>query len=67
MSHLYQQCFWKETSEITNVVRTRFQLKNEPIAHWKTIDSYFEQRGNNIINNLLIKFEEKAIEIINDV
>lgn len=67
MSHHYQQCFWKDSSEIINVVRTRFQLKNEPIAHWKTIDSYFEQRGNNVINNLLIKFEEKAIEIINDV
>ena len=27
------KCFWKEPCEITDVVRTRFQLKNEPIAH----------------------------------
>lgn len=59
-------CFWKDPSNIVNAVRTRFQLKNEPIAHWKTINSYFDQRDTRIINNSLKKFEEKAIEIINE-
>ena len=33
-----KKCFWKDPNDIINTVRTRFQLKNEPIAHWKTID-----------------------------
>ena len=59
-------CFWKDPSNIVNTVRTRFQLKNEPIVHWKTINSYFDQRATRIINNSLKKFEEKAIEIIHE-
>ena len=43
-------CFWKDPSEIISFVRTRFQLKNEPVAHWTTIDNYFKQRINKIIN-----------------
>ena len=57
---------WKDTSDIINTIRARFQLKNEPTAHWKTIDSYFDQRATRIINDSLKKFEEKAIEIIHE-
>ena len=61
------KCFWKDPSDITNTVTTRFQLKNEPNAHWETIDSYFDQRVARIINDSSKKFEEKAIEIIHEV
>lgn len=60
------KCFWKEPCEITDVVRTRFQLKNEPIAHWKTVDNHFNQRINKTINDSVTKFEQKALEITND-
>ena len=38
------KCFWKDPNDVINAVRTRSQLKNLPIAHWKTIDHYFEQK-----------------------
>ena len=59
-------CFWKDPSEIISFVRTRFQRKNEPIAHWTTIDNYFKQRINKIINDSVTSLEQKALEIIND-
>ena len=42
----------------------RSQLKKQPIAHYKTIDKYCEQRVNKIIKYQLTNFNEKAIELI---
>ena len=36
------------------------------MTHWKTIYHFFEQRIKRIINNSVVNFEEKAIEIINE-
>ena len=58
------KCFWKDPKEIINAIKTRSQLKKQPIAHYKTIDKYPEQRVNKIIKDHLTNFEEKAIEII---
>ena len=60
------KCFWEVSSDVVNTVRTRSQLKNQLIAHWKTIDRYFKQRIKGIIDDSLVNFEEKAIEIINE-
>ena len=35
------------------------------MTNWKTIYHFFEQRIKRIINNSVVNFEEKAIEIIN--
>ena len=59
-----QSC-WKDPKNIINVVKTRSQLKKQPIAHYKITDKYFEQRVNKIIKDQPTNFEEKAIEIIN--
>ena len=58
------KCFWKDPKEIINAIKTRSQLKKQPIAHYKTIDKYPEQTVNKIIKDHLTNFEEKAIEII---
>ena len=55
------KCFWKDQNDIINAVRTRSQLKNEPISHCKTIDHFSEQRSKSIIKNSVVDFEEKAI------
>ena len=60
----HQSC-WKDPKNIINVVKTRSQLKKQPIAHYKITDKYFEQRVNKIIKDQPANFEEKAIEIIN--
>ena len=57
--------FWKDPKDIINALKTRSQHKKQPIAHYKTIDKYFEQRVNKIIKDQLTNFEEKTIEIIN--
>ena len=36
------------------------------MTNWKTIYHFFEQRIKRIINNSVVNFEEKAIEIINE-
>ena len=48
---------WKDPREIINAVKARFQLKNEPIAHYKIIDNYFKQRVNKRFAN---KFRRKG-------
>ena len=58
------KCFWKDLKDIINAVKTRSQLKQQPTAHYETIDKYFEQRVNKIIKDQLTNFEEKAIETI---
>ena len=65
MSYPTNKCFWKDLKDKINAVKTRSQLKKQPIAHYKTIDKYFEQRVNKIIKDQLTNFEEKTIEIIN--
>ena len=65
MSYSTNKCFWKDANDVVNVVRTGSELKTQPVAHWKTIDYYFEHRFKRIINNSVVNFEEKAIEIIN--
>ena len=63
---LANNCFWKDPNNVIDAVRTRSQLKNQPIAHWKTIDCYFEQRIERIIKNSVVHFEKKATEIIKE-
>ena len=58
------KCFWKDPNDVLNAVRTRSQLENLTITHWKTIDRNFKQKIKMIINNCVVKFKEKAIEII---
>ena len=60
------KCFWKDPKDIISAGKTTSQLKKQPIAHYKTIAKYFEQRVNKIIKDQLANFEEKAIEIIID-
>ena len=56
------QCFSKDPKDIINAVKTRSQLKKQPIAQYKAIDKYFEQRGNKIVRDERTNFEEKTIE-----
>lgn len=60
------KCFWKDPIDVLNAVITRFQLLNQSIAHWKTIHRYFEQSIKRIIDDSLVNFEEKMIEIVNE-
>ena len=46
------------------LLKPDLSFKKHPIAHYKTIDKYLEQRVNKIIKDHLTNFEEKAIEII---
>lgn len=46
------------------LLKQDLSLEKQPIAHYKTIDKYLEQRANKIIKDHLTNFEEKAIEII---
>ena len=55
---LANNCFWKDPNDVIDAVRTRSQRKNQPIAHWKNIDRYFEQRIERIINNSVVHFEK---------
>ena len=56
------QCFSKDPKDIINAVQSRSQLKKQPIAQYKAIDKYFEQRGNKIVRDERTNFEEKTIE-----
>ena len=60
------KCFWKDLNDVINAVKIGSQLKNQLVAHRKTLDRYFEQIIKRKINNPMFNFEEKAIEIINE-
>ena len=64
MPYPTSKCFRKNPKDIINATKARFHLKKQPIARYKAIDKYLEQRVGKIIKDQLTNFGEKAIEII---